>query len=149
MPPKILLLVLVILITVSPAAAQSADLVKGIGIAGGFISGLGFSYRYFPVNGIGCQLSGVYTYAGSGDFLSLGGELLYIMHRNESTALYLLAGAGHFKEKSGSITDYYGFGLGYSICTLQRIWTSGDLVMAVSDGDFLPYPQISFHYLLK
>lgn len=150
---KILILAVVILSIPFIAWGEDNDYTNGLGISGGLMSGSGFSYRYFPMHGLGFQAGGIFYKTSSNEYLNFGLQPLFILHRNESTSLYLLLGFGYYSKTDGdgeTNTDTaVGFGMGASICTLERIWGSLDLTLAAFDDKFLPYPQASVHYMLK
>lgn len=163
----ILVAMLVVFFSTSLSAEElhESDLDRGLGLCGGIVSGNGFSYRYFPASGIGYNIAGIYLLGEDYSYFKLGFESIYILHADQRTALYLVAGISYLEswnEDEVWSWDYdytriterdwengfaFGFGMGGGIRT-GRGWTSLELVMSAYHETFLPYPQIAFHYLL-
>lgn len=68
---------------------------RGLGISAGFIGGNGFSIRLMPPEkGMGFQAGFIFVSSSGDRFFSMGGELLGVLKRTDSSALYWLAGMG-------------------------------------------------------
>ena len=142
------------------------DFIRGLGLCAGMVSGHGFSYRYFPREGWGWNLGGLYVKSEDFSYFKLGVEPLYILHRDRRTALYLVGGISYLALHSVNEDSYWdwqtdswvidkrregeqgiavGFGLGYAV-GVERIWASLELVLAGYHDSFWPYPQFAVHY---
>ncbi len=145
---------------------SESELCRGLGIAGGILSGNGFSYRYSPVCGMGYNIAGIYLLGEDYSYFKLGLESLLILHNDQYAALYFITGFSYLESWNddevwmydGS-SSYYktdrdwetgfagGVGLGLTLKT-KRIWTSLECIMCAYHKTFLPYPQVTVHYML-
>jgi hypothetical protein len=82
-----------------PAQAEEKNPTKGLGVSLGYVSGFGFSYRYFPQKGIGYQAGIIYIATKKDTYFNLDSQADYILHRGSSMAFYLVGGLG-FESKT-------------------------------------------------
>ena len=107
---------------------QAQEVVKyanGVGVAAGFTTGYGLSYRYFP-GPVGVQLTFAPYSDPKWDQFSTGVTLLYNLMETDVTTLYLYQGTHYFyqsRERAHDnmetafptqriVTDYVNVGLG-------------------------------------
>ncbi|MGV6860177.1 MAG: hypothetical protein ACWA41_00305 [Putridiphycobacter sp.] len=89
----------------------------------GSISGLGFSYRYWP-NKIGFQVTGVPIFQEGGEYFhSVGASLLYLLKDHKNADLYAYTGFHLIARQY----NYYDYSNGYEIITPQKVnrYTTG------------------------
>ena len=101
---RYLLLIAVFSVNPSPSRASTAEIPKisqseakshsdedqavAIGVTAGLLSGVGFSYREFDLQGDGHHIGGIFFGDKSDLFVSVGYERLYRISRYEQSALY-------------------------------------------------------------
>jgi len=142
----------------------------GFGLAAGFGSGFGFSFRSMPLSGFGWQPTAIYVETDKLTLQSLGVQGLYVLNHTSSSALYAIAGYGNLykrttkdhevdpgplpgDEYNESVTthirrDAIGLGMGYSYKYpgADKLWASVELMLTSYRGDIFPYPQVAMHY---
>ena len=152
----------------SDTQAEETDLKGGIGLSAGLASGSGFSVRIFPQKGFGWQATGVYLRSEDNVRFNLGAESLYILRRDDKTALYLVGGLSYLvRRDDDEVWEYdrsvrdeikvikrdreYGVGVGIGLggaLVVDQLLMSIELVMTGYHNTIRPLPQISIHYLL-
>lgn len=78
---------------------------RGIGISGGFLSGLGFSYRQYFADKFGIKATGMGFFDQSQTFGNIGLQGMYVFSENDWLKFYGLIGASNFTTKRNNI--YY------------------------------------------
>jgi len=140
---------------------------RGLGVAAGIVGGNGFSYLFLPDEGIGYHAAGIIVKSPSLTYLSLGIEPLKVLHKGNSTALYLvsgigfkllketeseyryISGKGYYAESSKTTnTLSFGAGLGGVYQSSGRLVANMEFLMAFWDERIIPMPQIGFYYML-
>jgi TolB-like protein len=124
-----------------------------IGISGGFISGVGFSFRKLAFDGNGFQISGLYTT----EYQSAGLQLLSSIYNKDDYRIYFLVGIGYNKNINNNNREIFavGGGFGAEFFQFEQIVFAGELTIAVlgtevQQASLIPFlPQIGVYYYLK
>ncbi len=149
--PLLVILVMFPSITLSEVNPAPLKSVNGLGISAGMVGGLGFSYRYFPREGMGLHTSIIYFGSGENHFFDMAIEPIIMIHNSGRSAVYAVLGAAIFaSEGESSVAGGFGLGIAwrrFGWWPKEQIWTSAELVMTAYKGWFYPIPQFGLHYM--
>jgi hypothetical protein len=137
----------------NPRSSRSIETqVYGVGLAGGWISGTGFSFREHLPGRLSYQVTGGIIKVGDKLTYNVGVEPQYDLVIGETSRLFALLGLGYYYSGTSSNNDLsapFRFGLGagveWNVSGGFHVTTACGVVY-FSDGIILPVPQVGAHY---
>lgn len=137
------------------------QVVYGVGLQAGLLSGAGLVARMHMPNRMGAQIGFGVIGLGDNTYWDLGGEFQYTFDSDSEDRLYGLAGLGYYyastnDTSSGNELDSpfrIGFGVGYEWFLGSRVVANASLPIIVFLGDertqVFPLPQLALVYYFQ
>ncbi len=125
--------------------------VYGMGVAAGYSSGVGFSFRsHLPSKS---SLQGIFGIIKTAStlYMSIGGEYQYDLVRGNQTRFFAVGSMGYFyrgsdkNEVNGPFRIGAGIGAEFNLREAIHLTLAGQFVYA-SNHTVLPLPQVALHY---
>lgn len=143
-----------------PAVALDVAPYYGVGFQLGFVSGVGFSFRYTSPQRYALELNAGYITAGKNRaWYSVGAEVQYQFDNSLDSRFYGLAGLGYYaddKDSVGNVLSYptrLGLGVGYEwfISRAAALTVEAPLTFFIGElgVQVFPTPQLGIIYYFR
>lgn len=151
--------IIIIFVLLTIAVLGFSETSRSLGVAAGFLSAGGFSYRQF-IDQIGYQINFIAVGTEETFPLVLGGKILYQFHQTDKSRIYFLAGGAYIhdigSENNVSNLINIGGGVGFEFTIHSNLRFSFDMPIVVPDllgkmdddiFDVINFiPDIGLHY---